>query len=209
MASAMLPRIIVGTGQNRERSMVEHVTRPIVEAVTDAVLAKAPDGWEGAVLHGQAGRGGSCVSGGYRPRGDGWGASLPDVHLELAALAEELRADRGWEAVSVEIGCRPSGEYWLVAFRSTVTSVTGADGFQVVLDDDYRLPQPGVYAEPGTAAPAGDPEVAVARMRAYLERRAAILGHAEELPRPPPSPRSTRPSGAWDTACPPTCARCI
>jgi cell wall assembly regulator SMI1 len=54
----------------------------------------------------------------------------------------------------------------------------------VVLDPGYRLPQPGLHQKPGTATPAGDPELAVARLRAYLQRRAAILGHPDELPPP-------------------------
>lgn len=67
-----------------------------------------------------------------------------------------------------------------------VSRVTGpgSGGFQVVLDPDYRLPQAGQHQEPGTAAPAGDGELAVARFRTYLERRAAILGRPEELPPP-------------------------
>ncbi|WP_328869172.1 SMI1/KNR4 family protein [Streptomyces sp. NBC_00287] len=54
----------------------------------------------------------------------------------------------------------------------------------MVLDPGYRLSQPGLRQEAGTAAPAGDPELAVARFRTYLERRAAILGRPQELAPP-------------------------
>ncbi|MFD8542486.1 SMI1/KNR4 family protein [Streptomyces sp. NPDC059649] len=161
--------------------MVEQAVRPIVQAI----VANAPKGWTHAVLHGRAGRRGSGVTGGYTVRGDRWSTGLPNPYAELMALAKILGGDRGWDPVSLEIQCWPSGEYRLVAFHDAVTRVTGmGSGFQVVLDPDYRLPQPGLRQEPGTAAPAGDPELAVARFRAYLERRAAILGHPDELPPP-------------------------
>ncbi|MFF2406258.1 SMI1/KNR4 family protein [Streptomyces sp. NPDC058092] len=161
--------------------MVEQAIRPIVEAI----VANAPSGWTEAVLHSRAGRGGSSVTGHYLPQGDSWGARVPNPYAELMALAQTLRKDHGWEPVNLEIRCRPSGEYRLVAFHDALTRVTGLNsGFQVVLDPDYRLPQPGRHQEPGTAAPAGDAELAVARFRAYLEKRAAILGHPDELPPP-------------------------
>ncbi|MEX2980960.1 SMI1/KNR4 family protein [Streptomyces sp. C36] len=162
--------------------MVERTLRPIVEAI----VASAPDGWTHAVLHGRAGRGGTSATGGYTPRKDRWNTGLPNPYRELMALAGTLREDRGWEPVSLEIQCRPSGEYRLVAFNDAITRVIGmgGNGFQAVLDPDHRPPQPGLRQEPGTAAPAGDPELAKARFRTYLERRAAILGHPEELPPP-------------------------
>ncbi|WP_329124658.1 SMI1/KNR4 family protein [Streptomyces sp. NBC_01465] len=161
--------------------MVEQAVRPVVEAI----VASAPDGWTHAVLYARAGRGGTSVSGGYTPQMGRWGVSVPNPYAELMALAEVLRKRCGWESSSLEIRCRPSGEYRLVAFDTSVTRVTGLDsGFDVVLDPDCQLPQPGFAQEPGTAAPAGDPEVAVARFRAYLERRAEILGRPEELPPP-------------------------
>lgn len=161
--------------------MLEQAVRPIVEAI----VAKAPSGWTRAVLHGRAGRGGTSVTGEYAPRSGKWNDGVPNPYMELMALAETLRAEHGWEPVSLEIACRPSGEYRLVAFNDAISRVTGTGGgFQVVLDPDHRLPQPGLHQEPGTAAPAGDPELAVARFRAYLERRAAILGHPDELPPP-------------------------
>ncbi|MFI1398969.1 SMI1/KNR4 family protein [Streptomyces sp. NPDC020681] len=161
--------------------MVEQAVRPIVEAI----VANAPSGWTDAVLHSKAGPGGTSVTGGYTPRRGRWNDGVPNPYVELMALALTLREDRGWESVSLEIRCRPSGEYRLVAFHDAVTRVTGTGGgFQVVLDPDYQLPQPGLHQEPCTAAPAGDSELAVTRFRAYLERRATILGQPDELPPP-------------------------
>lgn len=162
--------------------MVEQVVRPIVEAI----VTQAPQGWTDAVMHARAGRGGTSVTGGYSPRRDAWGTSVPNPYAELMALAEALRVERGWETVSLEIRCRPSGEYRLVAFHHAVNRVSGGiSGFQAILDDDHRLPQPGLSQEAGTAPPAGDPELAVARFNAYLKRRAEILGH--QVPLPPPA----------------------
>ena len=167
--------------------MVEQGVRAIVEAI----VAGAPGGWTEAVFHSEAGRQGTSVSGGYLPRGKRR-HSPPNPYKELMALAETLRHERGWERVSLEIRCRPSGAYRFVAFDNAVARVTGR-GFQAVLDNDYRLPQPGMDQEPATAAPAGDAELAVARFHAYLKRRAEILGHPEELPPPaPPEPLHRR-----------------
>ncbi|MEU0273383.1 SMI1/KNR4 family protein, partial [Streptomyces sp. NPDC006307] len=161
--------------------MVEQAVR----AIAEAIVAEAPSGWTHSVMHGQVGCGGTSVTGGYIPQENPWDSGMPHPLVELMMLGEALRQERGWESASVEIRCLPSGEYWFAAFDDSVTWVTGAaSGYQVVLDPDYRLPQPGAHQEPGTAAPAGEPELAVARFRAYLERRAAILGHAEELPPP-------------------------
>ncbi|MEV0775261.1 SMI1/KNR4 family protein [Streptomyces sp. NPDC050433] len=163
----------------QEQSVIEQAVRPIVEAMA----AQAPNGWTHAVLHGQAGRGGTSVTGGYGP-GHG-NAEMPNPFVELMVLAAALREAHGWDPVSLEIRCRPSGEYRFVAFQDAITWSTGTrSGFQAVLDDSCQLPQPGTYQRPGTAEPAGDPALAVARFREYLERRAAILGYPDELPPP-------------------------
>ncbi|MGV9269541.1 SMI1/KNR4 family protein [Kitasatospora sp. NPDC003701] len=57
-------------------------------------------------------------------------------------------------------------------------------GFLAVLDDGYRPSCPGFAQEEGTAAPAGDADLAVARLRDYLRRRSEVLGFAETLPPP-------------------------
>lgn len=157
---------------------MEQAIRPVVKAL----VAEAPHGWTHAVLRGQAGRGGTSVGGGYTTPSGPLRTGVPNPFAELTALAEAVREERGWEPVSFEIRLRPSGAYQFVACDSS----TGRsdDGFQVVLDDDYRLPQPGEDQEPGTRAPAGDPETAVARFHAYLDRRAEILGHREQLAPP-------------------------
>ncbi|MER5185386.1 SMI1/KNR4 family protein [Streptomyces sp. NPDC002896] len=162
--------------------MVERVARRIVEEI----VASAPRGWRRAVLASSAGRGGTRVSGRYDvPGAPLWQHRVPNPFTELNQVAEALREDRGWEPVSLEIDCRPSGEYRLTAFTNEVTSqLANGGGFQAVLDTGYRLPQPGIEQEAGTASPAGDPERAVARFRTYLERRAAILGRPEQLPPP-------------------------
>ncbi|MFD6280028.1 SMI1/KNR4 family protein [Streptomyces sp. NPDC060209] len=164
--------------------MVEQAVRPVVEAIA----AKAPGGWTQAVLHCRSDRGSTSLSGGYLC-GDGpWSNGLPRLWTELEALTGALRQDRGWEALSIEIRTQPSGEYRLVVFEDAVHRVSGTGkGFRVVLDPAHRISRPGMRQEPGTAGPAGDPELAVARFRTYMERRAAILGRPEKLP-PPATP---------------------
>ncbi|WP_240627653.1 SMI1/KNR4 family protein [Streptomyces scopuliridis] len=166
----------------REQDMVERVARRIAEEI----VASAPEGWTRAVLASTAGRGGVSVSGDYTvPGAPGRHNLVPSPFGELTTLAEAVREIRGWASSSLEIACRPSGEYELVAFSDIITSLRGrGGGFQAVLDPGYRLPQPGVEQGEDTAAPAGDPEQAVARFRAYMERRAAILGRPEQLPPP-------------------------
>ncbi|MEU1283453.1 SMI1/KNR4 family protein [Kitasatospora sp. NPDC005856] len=165
--------------------MAEQVVRRIATEVTE----HAPEGWTEAVVNCTAGVGGISMSGRYAV--DGAPGQLIrhfGFHPELRSLAEAIRDARGWECVSMEVRWRPTGGFDLVAFSDVVTSAHGVGaGFQVVLDHGYRLPQPGFAQEPGTAGPAGDPDLAVARFHAYLERRASILGQPEELPPPVPA----------------------
>lgn len=162
--------------------MVERAARRVVEKI----VASAPAGWTRALLAGTAGRGGVSVSGGYAvPGAPLWRNPVPSPFMELGSLAEAVRGIRRWERTSLEIVCTPSGEYGLVAFADAITSLRGrGGGFQAVLDHGYRLPPPGIGREEATGAPAGDPELAVARFREYMERRAAILGRPERLPPP-------------------------
>ncbi|MGK5638625.1 SMI1/KNR4 family protein [Streptomyces sp. URMC 126] len=162
--------------------MVEQVVRRIA----DVMVASAPPGWQRAVLASTAGQASVGVAGDYAvPGRKSWRLSTPSPFEELRLLAEEVRNVRGWESTSVELECQPSGEYRLVAWRDTVSSLRGrGGGFVTVLDSAYRLPQPGFAQAGSTATPAGDPDLARARFRACLERRAAVLGRDEELPPP-------------------------
>ncbi|MFE7233612.1 SMI1/KNR4 family protein [Streptomyces sp. NPDC057596] len=167
--------------EREQQRMVEQMARRMAEQI----VGNAPEGWTRAVLSGHAGRGGTGITGGYILPGPRTPMGLPEMHSRLAELAEAVRDDRGWDPVSWEMDCRPSGEFRLVVFRDSVGRVSGpGGGYEIVLDPDHRLPQPGTRQQAGTAAPAGDPELAAASFRAYLERRAAVLGHAEELPPP-------------------------
>ncbi|MFC8229834.1 SMI1/KNR4 family protein [Streptomyces sp. NPDC057287] len=164
--------------------MVEQAARAVVEAI----VAKAPGGWSEAVLHCRADAGSTSMSGGYVSGEGSGGAHLPRLWTEIRPLIEAVLQERGGESAGIEIRIRPSGEYRLVACDDAVRRVTGTGrGFRAVLDAGHRVSRPGMRQEAGTAGPAGDPELAVARFRAYMERRAAILGRREELP-PPATP---------------------
>jgi cell wall assembly regulator SMI1 len=166
------------TGQN--------VVEPAVQRIVEEIIARAPAGWTEAVLESTVDPHHISVSGYYTiPGGPMWPSPGPTPFRSLGHLAEDLRRVRGWEGTSLEIRCRPSGEYGLVATADTITSRRGrAGGFQAVLDPGYRLPQPGYEQEGSTAGPEGDPALAVARLGECLERRAAILGRPQRLPPP-------------------------
>ncbi|WP_169983739.1 hypothetical protein [Microbispora sp. H10836] len=70
--------------------------------------------------------------------------TLPRLFAELSGLGEAVRKVRDWDPTTVEIVCRPSGEYELVAFADAITNLRGlGGGFQAVLDPSYRLPPSG------------------------------------------------------------------
>lgn len=161
--------------------MVEQAAQRIAEEI----VASAPAGWTRVVVAGGAGSGGTSLSGGYTVPGTSLPHPLPRLFAELSGLGEAVRKVRDWDPTTVEIVCRPSGEYELVAFADAITNLRGlGGGFQAVLDPSYRLPPSGWEQEESPAAPAGDPDLAVTRFRAYMERRAAILGRSEPLPPP-------------------------
>ncbi|MGW2254737.1 hypothetical protein ACWCXH_31770 [Kitasatospora sp. NPDC001660] len=160
--------------------MIE-LAEQVVRRIATEVVRHAPEGWTEAVLNCVAGVGGSLRSGGYAVAGAPWQPFLRyGFYPELWSRAEAIRASRGWEHAGMEVRWRPTGEFDLVAFPDAVTNAHGyGAGFQVVLDHDYRLPQPGFGQEPGTAGPAGDPDLAVSRFHAYMEHRASILGSGD------------------------------
>ncbi|MER7755256.1 SMI1/KNR4 family protein [Kitasatospora sp. NPDC097643] len=162
-----------------------------VARVAEKLRATAPEGWTEAVQVSAQGLFGLGISTEYAIPG----VEPQPLHatqvIELAGTFQDLKdvtaavgAARGWERTRLEIRCRPSGEFDLLATRETVFRQYEHPGFLAVLDHDYRLPVPGFAQEEGTAAPTGDPDLAVARFRAYLERRADILGRPEKLPPP-------------------------
>ncbi|MFE2728143.1 SMI1/KNR4 family protein [Kitasatospora sp. NPDC059327] len=157
-----------------------------VARVAEKMMANAPDGWTEAVLVSTGGLFGFGISGQYTIAGAEQRPIHPSgIFQDLDDVTAAVGAARGWECTRLEIRCRPSGEFTLVASRDTVSRLHGErPGFVTVLDHGYRLSQPGFAQEEGTAAPAGDPDLTIARFRAYLERRTAILGHAEKLPPP-------------------------
>ncbi|GAA4843208.1 hypothetical protein GCM10023235_19100 [Kitasatospora terrestris] len=165
----------------RNEDMLEDRARRLAAKI----LAHAPEGWTGAVLTSTANEGSIDCSGGYHLPGAAFPKPVPNSFDELRLLAAEVRGARGWQAVCLEIACRPSGEYRLTVCEATLTTLTGRDGGALlVLDPDGRPPQPGAAQEGGTAAPSGDPEQAVARLRDFVRQRAELLDEPVELPPP-------------------------
>ncbi|MFD8999042.1 SMI1/KNR4 family protein [Streptomyces abikoensis] len=157
-----------------------------VARVARAIVAHAPEGWAEAVLVSTDGLFGLNVDGKYTLSD----APPQSIHLtrgfqDLSDVTAAVGTARGWERTRLEIRCLPSGAYSLVASRDVVSRLYGErPGFLAVLDHGYRLFPAGYAQKEGTAGPAGDPELALARLRAYLKRRAEILGHTEVLPPP-------------------------
>jgi len=150
--------------------------------VVRTIVAKAPAGWSEATLSCTAGGGGHSSSGGYTVPDSPSAHHLPMMLAEVGGLGKAAVTASGWERVTLEVRCRPSGNHELVVFPDLVTQESGA--YQVVFDPDFRMPEAGDLQEAGTAAPAGDPELAVARFHEYMRRRAEILGRTEPLPPP-------------------------
>lgn len=70
----------------------------------------------------------------------------------------------------------------MLPWRSIFARPRGSISCIGLVDPYYRLLQPGQSQQDGTALPAGDPKLAVKRFGKYLRKRAAILGHVEQLP---------------------------
>ncbi|WP_370372834.1 SMI1/KNR4 family protein [Catenulispora sp. GP43] len=153
-----------------------------LRSVVETIVAKAPAGWSEATLTCTAGGGGHSFSGGYAVPDSLSAHHLPVMFAEVGGLGKTVVAASGWERVTLEVRCRPSGTHELVVFPDIVSLESGA--YQIVFDADFRLPEAGDLQEAGTAAPAGDPELAVARFHEYMRRRADILGRPEPLPPP-------------------------
>ncbi|GAA3052950.1 hypothetical protein GCM10017562_16040 [Streptomyces roseofulvus] len=150
-----------------------------------AVFAEAaPVGWRRAAFHWQESDGGISMGGGYETA-DGGQQRLPlrTVHRRLVEPARVLRESCGTSGSTAELECAADGTYRLVV-APTAGTRPGLGGGGIILDPAARLPEPGLAEETGTAAPAGDPEEAVALFRAILARRAALLGGPERLPAP-------------------------
>ncbi|GAB3464649.1 hypothetical protein GCM10027570_52650 [Streptomonospora sediminis] len=163
--------------------MIEQEARRLAEVVA----ANAPEGWELARTSGDAGGFGDGVSKiSTWPGGRvGRGRIPPDLTAQGKTVLEELQRFPGWHTPWFEFSCRPSGDFEMVAASDSFIGLSnGEGGFQALLDRGHLPPQPGSRQEGGTAAPAGDPRLAAARFREYLDRRAAILDEPDSLPQP-------------------------
>lgn len=171
--------------RDMDEGMGEDLAGPVARALrrtVGTIVAKAPEGWTEATLKCTAGGGGHSSSGGYTVPDSATARHFPMLFSEVAELGAAVAAAGGWQRATLELRCRPPGEYELVAFPDFVTRE--GDKYQVVFDPGFRMPEPGDSQEPGTAGPAGDPELAVARFHEYMRRRAEILGRPEPLPPP-------------------------
>ncbi|MEU3574356.1 SMI1/KNR4 family protein [Kitasatospora sp. NPDC036755] len=157
-----------------------------VARVAGIIAANAPAGWTEAVLVSTEGlfglnASGQCVLSDATARPFHLARGLQDLRDVTAAVGTA----RGWERTRLDMRFRPSGEYSLVASRDVLSRLhDGRPGFLAVLDHGCRPSSAGYTQAEGTAGPAGDPDLALARLRAYLTRRTDILGRAETLPPP-------------------------
>ncbi|MFD0772366.1 SMI1/KNR4 family protein [Streptomonospora algeriensis] len=156
------------------------------QRMAERVVADAPEGWTRAVVAATIAPDRYSSAAYYVLPGDPPRTRIPSLTLScIDEVAQAAGEDRGWETTNLEFECRPSGEYTVVAFSEAITALQESQrGFRIVMAPDYRPPQPGTAEEEGIAAPTGTPDSAQARFRAYLDERAAILGHSEQLPPP-------------------------
>ncbi|MEU9132314.1 SMI1/KNR4 family protein [Kitasatospora sp. NPDC048540] len=126
--------------------------------------------------------------GGYvvpsRP-GSFFGTPFPDQ--DLATLVSRFRDSHGWEAIALELTCRPSGAFDLVVFRGTLQPGAGPeDGWTLTVDHSFQPSEPGAAddAEPTELRQAGDPTEAVERLRAVLRQHAELSGEEPTMPAP-------------------------
>ncbi|MFG2887100.1 SMI1/KNR4 family protein [Streptomyces sp. NPDC048297] len=186
---------------------VEQVARQI----TAEVVAQAPEGWAECVLRGHASRTGVGLSGGgyVVPSRPGFFSGVPFPHQGLDSLASWFRDTCGWEAIVLELTCRPPGAFELVVFRDTLRPGGGPeDGWTLTVDPGFQPSEPGAAdgaepsepgaadgaepsepgaadgAEPSGLRPAGDPAEAVERLRAVLRQHADRFGSEPEMPAP-------------------------
>ncbi|POX50926.1 SMI1/KNR4 family protein [Streptomyces sp. Ru72] len=161
----------------------------VARQITAEVAAQAPEGWTECVLRGHASRRGVGLSGGgyVVPSRPGFFSGMPFPHQSLASLASWFRDTHGWEAIVLELTCRPSGAFELVVFRDTLQPGGGPeDGWTLTIDPGFQPSEPGAAdgAEPSELRQAGDPAEAVERLRAVLRQQAERFGVKTEMPPP-------------------------
>jgi cell wall assembly regulator SMI1 len=158
--------------------------------ITAEVVAQAPEGWTECVLRGNASRTSLGLSGGgyVVPSRPGSFFRLPFPRQGLASLASWFRDIHGWEAIVLELTCRPSGAFELVVFRGALQAGGGPeDGWTLTVDPGFQPSEPGAVAEgaePSERRQAGDPAEAVERLRAVLQQHAERSGAKPEMPAP-------------------------
>ncbi|MFJ9711938.1 SMI1/KNR4 family protein [Streptomyces sp. NPDC101234] len=157
--------------------------------ITAEVVAQAPEGWTECVLRGRASRSGVGLAGsGYVvPSHPGSFFHVPFPGDSLSSLACRFRDSHGWEAIALEMICRPSGAFELVVFREALRPGGGPeDGWTLTLDLGFEPSEPGAAdgAEPSALRPAGDRAEAVERLHAVLRQHTERSGAEPEMPAP-------------------------
>ncbi|MEU1536202.1 SMI1/KNR4 family protein [Streptomyces fagopyri] len=157
--------------------------------ITAEVVAHAPEGWTECVLRGHGSRTSmGLLGGGYVvPSRPGFFSGTPFPHESLASLVSWFRDSHGWEAIVLELTCRPSGVFELVVFRDALQPGPGPqDGWTLTLDRGFQPFEPGAAddAQPSGLPQAGDPATAVERLRAVLRQHTEHIGAKTEMPAP-------------------------
>ncbi|MFJ5273791.1 SMI1/KNR4 family protein [Streptomyces sp. NPDC088358] len=157
--------------------------------ITAEVVAQAPEGWTECVLRGHGSRKSVGLSGGgyVVPSRPGFFSGMPFPHESLASLVSRFRDGHGWEAIVLELTCRPSGAFELVVFRDGLRPGAGPqDGWTLTVDPGFQPSEPGAAdgPEPSELRQAGDPAEAVERLQAVLRQHAERVGTKPEMPAP-------------------------
>ncbi|MFC5203745.1 SMI1/KNR4 family protein, partial [Streptomyces kaempferi] len=157
--------------------------------ITAEVVAQAPEGWTECVLRGHGSPTSVGLSGGgyVLPGRPGYFPGAPFPGESLASLVSWFRDGHGWEAIVLELTCRPSGAFELVVFRDDLRPGAGPqDGWTLTVDPGFQPSEPGATdgPQPSELRQAGDPAEAVERLQAVLSQHAEDVGTKPEMPAP-------------------------
>ncbi|MEV0391070.1 SMI1/KNR4 family protein [Nonomuraea sp. NPDC050643] len=164
----------------------------LLQRMAHGMVKGAPQGWQRASFsahadkHGTGGHGAVNVLANGRSRP---GSMRMPKQLQRVFELDDTGADK----LAIELMVHPDGRFEAMTSRAIARKSGGAPGevsHVYVLRPDIRPPDPGDFqAGPAVPTQAGDPQEAVRLLRAYLCKRAEILGREpgrleDELPAP-------------------------
>ncbi|MGI5204491.1 SMI1/KNR4 family protein [Spirillospora sp. CA-108201] len=145
----------------------------VLDVVATTIAEAAPEGWTTARLRGSVDRNDNVST---VPAYDGTAASnTPDVSASLAQVYRLMGMYPGTMLLTLE--CSADG-----AYRAQIGDAEERPTIHRSHDVGQYRDRGDEQDGPADPAPAGDPDEAVRLFHAYLQRRAEVIGEAEDLP---------------------------